>query len=74
MSRAEALAKITALLDAIETCHICGGTLALDDVEPTHCENCSSDCDYHDAPDCVLLSHLHQEARRALVALSRGAA
>ena len=74
MTRDEALAKITALLDAMETCHVCGGTLALDDVEPTHCENCSWDCNEHDAPECTPLHHLHREARRALGVLSGGAA
>lgn len=74
MTTSEALTRINALLDALETCHICGGTLTLDDVEPTHCENCSSHCDEHEAPECVPLSQLHSEARRAVRLLQKAGA
>lgn len=74
MTTSEALTHITALLDALETCHICCGTLALDDVGPTHCENCSSDCDEHEAPACAPLSQLHSEARRAVRLLQKAGA
>lgn len=73
MSRSEAITKIEALLDAMETCHVCQGALALDDVEPTHCENCSSCCDEHDAPECTQMFQLHREARLAVRVLSKGA-
>lgn len=66
----EELQAITALLDALETCHICKGTLSLDDTEATHCENCSWDCDEHDEPECVPLYVLHQNARQAVAALT----
>lgn len=74
MSRPDAIAKIKALLDAMVTCHLCGGTLHLEDVDPTHCENCSSDCEEHELPRCTSVSRLHSEASRALRFLSGGAA
>ncbi len=60
---------IVALLDALETCHICKGVLSLDDGSPTHCENCSWDCDEHDEPECVPLYVLHRNARQAIADL-----
>lgn len=60
------LDDIERLLNAIETCHICGGILSLDDQEPAHCENCSWDCDYHDEPECEPMHSLHHKASRAL--------
>jgi len=70
------LEAISALLDAMETCHVCQGTLSLDDVEPTHCENCSWDCDEHPEPGCIPLYVLHLNAKlavRDLVGVKRGA-
>ena len=69
--RPDALKRIEELLDAMETCHMCGGVLSLDDVEPTHCENCSGDCDGHDEPKCVPLYFLHSQAKRALRLLKK---
>jgi hypothetical protein len=43
------------LCEKLDTCHICKGLLHLDDVEPTHCEDCSRDCDEHDEPNCESL-------------------
>ncbi len=57
---------IAQLLDALETCHICGGILHLEDWTPTHCENCSWDCDEHEEPQCSPLWKLHRDARAAL--------
>ena len=62
------LDAISALLDALETCHVCGGTLHLEDVEPTHCEDCSSYCEDHEEPAEGLGSH-----RRAVPSLCREA-
>lgn len=66
----DALARIrksaTKLLDAMETCHICGGLIALDECNPTHCENCSSDCEEHEEPECVLIHVLHDNLRKAV--------
>lgn len=59
---------IKKLLDALETCHICGGLLSLDDVEPTHCENCCGDCE-HDEPNCDPLYVMHRAARNEVAAL-----
>lgn len=63
---------IDKLLDALETCHICGGTLHLEDVEPTHCEDCSSDCEEHEAPDCEPMYMLVRNARSENTALRAG--
>ena len=60
------LNAIAALLVAMETCHVCHGTLSLDDVEPTHCEDCSWDCDEHPEPNCTPLYVLHLKAKRAV--------
>ena len=54
------------LLNAMETCHICQGTLSLDDIEPAHCEDCSGDCDSHDEPDCTPIYVLHRDLRAAI--------
>ena len=53
------------LVDAMETCHICSGTLLVDD-GPAHCENCSGDCDDHDLPNCRSIEYLHSKLKRAL--------
>jgi hypothetical protein len=64
----ELIAAANTLLNAMETCHSCGGLLALDDVEPAHCENCPGSCDDHDGPDCTPLYVLHRNLRRAVIA------
>ena len=56
-----------ALVEAMETCHICKCSLAIDD-GPAHCEDCSGDCDDHDEPDCPTLYSLHRALIRALAA------
>lgn len=57
------MSAVENFLDTFETCHICQGQLALDDIEPVHCENCSGDCDAHDEPNCTPIFHLHGQAR-----------
>ncbi len=73
MTRDEAIAAIEKLLTAMEKCHICGVLLSLDldDAEPTHCENCSEDCEDHTAryPACSPMWVLHRAARMALEVL-----
>ena len=69
MSNTEQLDAISALLDAMETCHICQGVLGLDDMEPAHCEDCSWDCDEHEEPECIPLYVLHHRAKRAVAAM-----
>ena len=64
-SKAE-LDVIAALLDAMETCHICHGQISLADEPPTHCEDCSWDCDEHDEPDCESVFWLHHKAKMAV--------
>ena len=56
----------TELLDAMETCHVCNSTMSMDDIEPTHCEDCASDCDDHELPSCTPVYVLHGNLRRDL--------
>jgi predicted Zn-ribbon and HTH transcriptional regulator len=44
-----------ALLDRMETCHMCGALLEFER-GGAHCEDCSSGCEGHDAPDCEHMS------------------
>lgn len=53
------------LLDAMETCHICKGLIQIDD-GPTHCEDCSWDCQEHEGDECPTVWTLHQRLRAAL--------
>jgi len=69
---ARAIADIQKLLDALETCHVCKGKLHLEDVEPTHCEDCSWDCEDHAEPACEPLYVLVRKARRALKGIEEG--
>ena len=55
------------LLDAMEICHICKGTVAVEE-SPVHCEDCSYDCDSHEEPDCTSIYDLHRYAKAALIA------
>jgi hypothetical protein len=59
---------VRALFEAVETCHICKGTLSLDYLEPVHCENCSRDCEEHEEPAC---EPIQVKFQRALAALNR---
>lgn len=61
----ELIKDASALLDAMETCHDCGGTLLIDD-GAAHCEDCSSGCEHHDPPDCIGIDVLHARLRRAV--------
>jgi hypothetical protein len=51
------------LVDAMNTCHQCGGTVLVED-GPIHCEDCSSDCSHHQAPDCPSIADLHATLKR----------
>lgn len=55
------------LLSAMETCHICKGSIIIQDF-PTHCEDCSGDCDDHDEPPCIPVDVAFNQVRRALAA------
>ena len=61
-----ALVIAQSLVDSLETCHVCQGTLALDDIEPAHCEDCSGCCDEHEEPACEPLFSLHGRAKVAI--------
>jgi hypothetical protein len=54
-----------ALVLAMETCHICSGTVLLDEW-PVHCEDCSADCEEHEPPDCPTIQSLHAALKKAL--------
>lgn len=60
------LDAVEALVDAMETCHQCKGTLTFDDVDPAHCEDCSCDCDNHDEPPCASIGALHGRVKTLL--------
>lgn len=66
-SAAKALDDLCTCLD---TCHICKGTLVVEDSIP-HCENHSSDCQEHEQPDCITLEKAHEVARATLAKLAR---
>lgn len=63
------LAAIEEFLDTFDHCHVCHGQLALDDLGPVHCEDCSGDCEDHAEPHCAPIHILHKRARRALKAV-----
>jgi hypothetical protein len=54
-----------ALVDGMETCHECKGTVLVEDY-PVHCEDCSSDCDCHDEPECPTIYGLHLAVKLVL--------
>jgi hypothetical protein len=54
-----------ALVTTAETCHICQGTLLVEE-GPAHCEDCSWDCDEHEQPDCLGLDVLHEQLKRMI--------
>lgn len=58
----------TALVAAMETCHLCQGLILIEE-GPTHCENCSYDCEEHDEPNCIGIDVLHARLKAALAAL-----
>ena len=55
----------TSLVDAMETCRICKGTVLVEE-SAVHCEDCSDDCDYHEGPECVWIYDLHRDLKAAL--------
>ena len=62
---AKLLSAAKALVDAMETCHICLGTILVDE-DPVHCEDCSFDCDEHQLPACRSIQDLHAELKRQI--------
>ena len=50
---AELATTSSALVSALNTCHVCAGEVCLDTTEPTHCEDCSADCECHEEDECV---------------------
>ena len=59
------------LVSAIETCHVCQGTVLVNE-GPTHCEDCSWDCEEHDGQECPRLDSLHGNLKRALAVYEGG--
>ena len=55
-----------ALVDALETCHVCAGEVCIDTTEPTHCEDCSADCERHKGDECVPVYVLVNKVRAAI--------
>jgi hypothetical protein len=61
------LARIAqALVDGMETCHECKGTVLVDEY-PIHCEDCSSMCENHEGAECATIYGLHLALKRALL-------
>ena len=54
-----------ALVDGMETCHQCKGTVLVDE-QPVHCEDCSSDCDNHEGAECPTIYGLHLQLKTLL--------
>jgi hypothetical protein len=65
-----------ALVDTMETCHICKGTIMVGDPkgDGVHCEDCTGDCDSHDEPNCHSVESLHTNVKRALAAYNASSA
>lgn len=57
------------LTDAMETCHICKGTVLVEE-QPVHCEDCSWDCDNHEGSECPTLYGLHLALKNRLTAIN----
>jgi len=57
--------KAQALVDAMETCHECKGTVLVEE-RPVHCEDCSGDCDSHEGAECPTIYGLHLALKCAL--------
>lgn len=54
----ELLEASSALVNTMETCHICKATVLMES-GPIHCEDCSYDCENHEDPGCPELYDLH---------------
>ncbi len=65
-AHAELLGAAKSLVEGMETCHICKGLVLLNE-SATNCEDCSSDCDDHEEPDCVPIYVLHGKLSAAIV-------
>lgn len=68
--RKELLTALSGLVVFLGTCHICGGTLHLEDAGPTHCEDCSNDCEEHDNEPCSLAT-IHRAAAALISRLEK---
>ena len=66
----DALAAAQTLVDAMETCHQCKGTVLVED-GPVHCEDCSYDCDSHEGSECPTIYGLHLALKKSLVSCTR---
>lgn len=66
---AELATTSSALADALNTCHVCSGEVCLDTTDPTHCRDCSADCECHEGDECVPLYVLVNNVRAAIRAV-----
>ena len=62
----------SALVCALNTCHVCVGEVCLDTTEPTHCEDCSADCECHQDDGCVPIYVLVDKTKTAIRAALAG--
>jgi hypothetical protein len=62
----ESLKAIEEYIESVRTCHNCKSIVCLDDVYPTTCENCPSDCDSHSEPECEMPYVLFDAAFKGL--------
>ena len=69
---AELATASSALVCALDTCHVCAGEICLDTTDPTHCRDCSADCkchegdECHEADECVPISVLVDKVSAAI--------
>jgi hypothetical protein len=64
-AREQVVEFVQTLVSAMETCHTCKGLVLIDE-SPVHCEDCSSDCESHDEPNCTSIYELHRRLKQAL--------
>lgn len=62
----------SALVSALNTCHVCAGEVCLDTTESTHCEDCSADCECHGGDACVPIYVLVDNTKTAIRAALAG--
>lgn len=69
---AELATTSSALVDALNTCHVCAGEVCLDTTDPTHCCDCSADCEWHEGDECVPIYVFVDKTKTAIRAALAG--
>lgn len=64
-SHGELLAASRDLAETLETCHICKGSIVIQDW-PVHCDDCSVHCENHEGPECKPIYVLHNSLKAAI--------